>query len=480
MFKNDAQEIKRLADILTIAEALGIEGASYSKNIKCPFHDDSTPSFRLYPPSGSNGGSFKCFSDCGANDDGSDVFALVMKYQNSDFPTALKFVAQLVGYRLSVADRSNDPLFAERKALGRAQYVYRSDFQNSPGEEYLLGRGFCKSTLDEFDVGFAQPRNALLTRAEKHHEPLRKLGLLKINEGDGSLYDLLRNRVTIPIHNMEGHLVGFGARDISGHSPAKYMNSPDSELFKKSSLLFGYHRYAKRSSRILITEGYLDVMALHQVGFKEAVCAMGVSINTSMLDWLTQHHTELFFFFDGDAAGLNAARRAASAAIEFTDRPVSFRFCFLPNGEDPCDVAIKHGKDGIAYYLDQSWFLSDFLVEEVKRSCSGSQAIETKQVELAELSSLVERAPPGLFKDLIALQIKRNSEALVEMVSTLEIESFDPGLLGDVKQLLLEKYGHRLRVNTLARGGIRVSAASQDGFDAVDVSENRGEIQTST
>lgn len=432
-----AEEIKRLADILKVAEALGIENATYNKNICCPFHDDRTPSFRFNPPRSGDGGTYKCFSECDGSQGGNDVFALVMNHRGCDFREAMKFVAQLVGYHIQAPERQDDPLYLYRKSLGLAQTIYRSDFSGSPAERYLLQRGFTSATLEEFEPGHAKTAS-LSIRAKKYMDQLEDLGLIRRDDANKP-YDLLRNRFTLPIHNHDGRLVGFGARDISGSQQAKYMNSPDSRLFNKSAVLFGYHRYAKHSDRVIITEGYLDVMALYQVGFRDAVCSMGVAVSSACLQQLSQDHAEIVFLFDGDAAGLQAARRAAKTAISLTDQPVSFRFCFLPAGSDPCDIAMEYGSLGIQYYLDQGLFLSEFLIEEVRRAHE-KPAIEERVQELSQLSDLVSLAPSGLFRDLITLEINRFCSTVTQHLPAVDIRG-STATLELACKLLEETYG---------------------------------------
>lgn len=451
---SDVQEIKRQADIVAIANDLGIVGANYGKPICCPFHSEKTPSFSFKEPEGGNGGIFKCFGSC---DISGDVFDLVMEHQGLEFKEALAFVANSIGYKLDSNEKRQDPFTTYRSTLHSVNSAYRQHFYNSEAHTYLLSRGFTEETITTFEAGYAPYQN-VLDQLAGVQGVLEELGLIKINS-DSTRYALLRNRVTFPIYDMAGLIVGFGGRSLGNNASIKYINSPDSTIFKKSTFLFGYHLYAKRSKRLIVTEGYFDAMALFQIGFKEAVATMGTAITASMIESLCKKHSEIIFCFDGDKAGIAAAIRCAKNSIPFTatSKPVAFKFCFLPPDQDPCDVALMYGVKGVQYYLDNALYLSEFLIKEAKSAYNNELAVEERIQVMNNLEELLTNAPEGLFKDLIKQEIRKVTHISIDEVASIEVQG-DFSSLGRAIELLDEAFDNQIKVTPLANGGFKFRA----------------------
>lgn len=446
-------QLKLDADIVEVARSIGISDARYGANICCPFHSESTPSFRFYE-NGNEPGSFKCFSGCGANDQGSDVFALVMAYNGIEFFEAVKTVAQVSGVSLPKPD-SNDPLYPLRKAIASAQRLYRLNFADSPAYQYLSARGLTEATLEKFEFGYAAPGNRLTRYAKDLHSELIDLGLLRVNEESGDIFDSLYNRFTLPIFDRQKKVAGFGARVlVDGKSAAKYVNSQDSALFDKTQILFNLHRIPRKQEWCIVTEGYMDVVGLDQIGFPNTVSSMGTAITEKHIDQLSSRFEDVYFMFDGDAAGRKAAWRAAGITIKFTDRPVSFRFCFLPEGLDPFDIAIGEGPEAIMQHLRQGIFLSDYILQRAQSaSDKSSQAIEERIALMNRISQLVSNAPAGLFQDQISMELS-NILGCNRQITASVNASCQSSLISDLKNHVIGKFGDQVEFSE-SESGIR-------------------------
>ncbi|MCA6065433.1 DNA primase [Thalassolituus marinus] len=421
--------IKSRLDIVKVAQSLGIEAATYKKNICCPLHDDSTPSFRFYE--GADGGSFVCFSHCDlSRKHGNDMFALVMAINGVDFKGALAYLASLSGVELSRKKKS-----PADEALGLAQYFFRKNLPESGVEEYLASRGFCAAVIEKFGIGYAPPGSRLARYGHQQIEGLLEVGLVREMDGHG-VSDLLRRRLTIPIHDRHGGLAGFAGRLFGdpSHGDRKYMNSPESRLFKKGDLLYNMHR-CRRGQTLIVTEGYLDVMALDQVGFHNSVCTMGTALTESHISSLVEFSDDLVFMFDGDKAGKRAAWAAATHLICHTDKPISFRFALL-DSVDPHEYLSTHSPADMEALLDAAPPLSDFITREIEAlsDCHGDRPEDLMRL-LSRFEDFINRAPSGIFRDILADRVASITKAHARRIPLLELSSRDQAFIAAIEEL---------------------------------------------
>jgi DNA primase len=413
------QRIRTKTDIVDVARSLGIEGAKYKANICCPLHDDSNPSFRFYLDD--NGGNYKCFSNPSCYDKGQDVFGLVQKYKGCDFKEALSYLSDLTGIKQESERVEKSPL---EQALDLSRYFFHKRFNDdkSPAaKRYAATRFLSLEAIEKFDIGFA-PRGSRLSKyGHKHLTSLKELHLIGTNDEDGSFYDLLRNRITFPIHTAEGKLMGFSGRVLDDSKP-KYLNSPESPVFKKSKTLYNIHRVPRSHDSCIVVEGYLDVIGLWQSGISNAVGTMGVALCEYQLNLLMDRFNEVIFMFDGDKAGKDAAWGVAKSLIPFTDRGVSFRFMFLQGDIDPFDLARTNSKESILELIDESIFLSDFIINE----SSAIIAHRRHQPELvhqviSRLESFLNQAPESIFRDTVAYEISELNNVPIRRIPSIEV-----------------------------------------------------------
>ncbi|MCB2189099.1 MAG: DNA primase [Deltaproteobacteria bacterium] len=361
------EEVRQAADIVeVVGKRVRLVQAGRSHKGLCPFHGDQDPSLIV----NRERGTWHCFG-CG---EGGNVFSFVMKDEGLSFPEAVRELARRHGVVLPTAELSPEETrreAARQRLLGVLEEAARwfSGQLAAPGgaaaRSYLLEkRGLAPETVAEFGLGWAPAGWENLRRHLSSRGIGEELGvaaglLASRDKGPGS-YDRFRERVIFPIHNAGGRVVSFGGR-IMGAGEPKYLNGPESSLFQKSKLLYNYHRARPqmfRKGRVLVAEGYFDVITLAAYGFTEAVAPMGTALTADQARRLAGQGAQVFLVFDGDAAGKKAARRSLDL---FLAEGVSPRVLLLPNGEDPDSFLRAQG----APALETALAASRPLVEEV-------------------------------------------------------------------------------------------------------------------
>ncbi len=386
----------------------------------CPFHDERTPSFGIDPVEK----LYHCFG-CGA---GGDVFKFAMETEGLDFGDALEALAERAGVELE--REAEDPRDAERRArrerllalLERtAAYYVRVLWESAeaaPAREYLAGRGLQEDVLREFRVGFsprAWDRVVGASRGAGYSESeLLAAGLaLRRREGPG-LLDRFRGRIMFPLADPKGHVLGFGARALAADDQPKYLNTSESELFHKGSLVYGAdlaRAAAARSGRLVLVEGYTDVIALRQAGIPETVCSMGTALTERQLDALKRLTPKVLLCQDPDAAGQEAVEKGKDAIRVFNEghhlRGFDLRVVRLPAGEDPADVVQREGAAAMRALLETSVPVARFEVERAL-DAGALGTPEGRDEALRAVAPVVGRLEPGpLQYDLIQLIASR-------------------------------------------------------------------------
>ncbi|WP_291521306.1 DNA primase [Acidithiobacillus sp.] len=333
----------------------------------CPFHQEKSPSFSV----SADKQIYYCFG-CHAH---GNAIGFLMAHDRLSFPEAVKTLAEEAGIALPEDSPTGDQedLRPLRAILEKAVALYQSMFSEyPPAQEYLRGRGLDVDTIARFELGYAPPAAQFLSQKLGNDASLRRqlLGAgLVSSRDDGSVYDRFRGRVIFPIRDGRGQAVGLGGRSLDGHEP-KYLNSPESALYHKGRVLYGLHQAkegVRRAGRVLLVEGYLDVITLHQVGIDYAVAASGTALGDSQLEMLFRVAAEVLLCFDGDNAGRNAAWRAVQMAPEHLREGRLLRVLFLPDGEDPDSLVRRHGAAAFESLLPAARPAIDFFLEELQR-----------------------------------------------------------------------------------------------------------------
>jgi DNA primase len=365
----------------------------------CPFHNEKTPSFYVVEDKG----FFHCFG-CGAH---GDAIGYVMRAENLDFIEAVERLAGEAG----IAVPQQTPQERERaqrqktllEALAAAAAFYEAQLWGSAGtrgREYLKTRGLDEDTVRRFRLGWAPEDRQGLRRAlaAEFPEPLlHEAGLLRIPEEGGTPYDYFRGRVMFPIGDRAGRVIAFGARTLGDDQP-KYLNSPDTPLFEKGRVLYGWAAARTNLARqpdasAIVVEGYMDVIALHRAGFGGAVAPLGTALTEMQLHELWRLAPEPVLCFDGDAAGQRAALRALHRALPILQPGRSLRFIALPPGEDPDSLTRSAGPQAFTELLAAARPLSEVLWQA---------ELATRPVDTPERRAELERrlmAEAGLIAD---------------------------------------------------------------------------------
>ncbi len=314
---NVTDEIKQRLDIVDlIGDYVVLKRSGRNYKALCPFHDEKTPSFVVFPESQ----QWRCFGACG---EGGDIFSFVMKREGWDFPEALRVLADRAGVELKPQSPEQAQMQeqAERlqSLLAEAAAFFHRQLLDAPNarhaREYVARRGLSAETLASFEVGFAPDSwdatmNLLLERGFTRDD-LVEAGMLVVKD-TGSVYDRFRNRLMIPIRDGQGRVVGFGARGLAADAVPKYLNSPQGPIFDKSRLLFGLshaRRTIRESETAVIVEGYMDVMQAHLAGFTNVIAEMGTALTEAQLKLLSRYASRLILALDPDSAGQMATER---------------------------------------------------------------------------------------------------------------------------------------------------------------------------
>ncbi len=333
----------------------------------CPFHNEKTPSFYV----NEDKGFYHCFG-CGAH---GDVIRFVVEQDGLRFPEAVRSLAAEAG--LAIPEESPEARERQKAQAGLHDIAAAAadwfaeqlaGLSGANARRYVDGRGLTAETVRRFALGYAPEGNRLKSALARHGEAkLIEVGLIGHAEERDESYDRFRNRLMFPIRDARGRTVGFGGR-ILGDGQPKYLNSPDTVLFDKGRLLYNLDQagpIARKSGRLLVVEGYMDVIALAQAGVEEAVAPLGTALTEWQMQLLWRVVPEPVLCFDGDAAGRRAAERAALKALPLLAPGQSLRILTLPQGQDPDDLVKAEGKDAFVERLATAEPLYEFLWNSV-------------------------------------------------------------------------------------------------------------------
>jgi len=373
----------------------------------CPFHGEKSPSFSVSPTKQ----FFHCFG-CGKN---GNAIGFLMEHGGMSFIEAVKDLAQ--SYGLQVPEDDADPAERQRaqqqrqrqatlnEVLEKAGESYRKHLKSSSqAVNYLKGRGLSGEVAKLFGLGYAPEgwRNLASVFTDYQDALLVESGLVITHEESGEedkRYDRFRDRIMFPIRNVKGECIGFGGR-VLGEGTPKYLNSPETPVFSKGRELYGLFeaRTALREAGyVLVTEGYMDVVALAQLGFPNAVATLGTACTTDHVQKLFRFTDSVVFSFDGDAAGRRAARKALDGALPFATDVRNVKFLFLPAEHDPDSFVRAHGTDAFSRMVSDATPLSRFVMEVARDGCDIDTA-EGRALLAAQAKPLWLAMPDGVLK----------------------------------------------------------------------------------
>lgn len=377
----------------------------------CPFHDEKTPSFAVVPDKQ----FYHCFG-CGAH---GTALTFLMEYDHLNFIEAVEELAGKLGLEIPRPEeaasrtKSQDDPFT---VLEQATEFFRQQLRNAPAAvEYLKNRGVAGETAVQFGIGFAPNAwDTLLRHLGATDDARRKLlhaGLIIERERRSAgeppgYYDRFRHRIMFPIRDARGRTIAFGGRVIQKEEP-KYLNSPETELFHKGRELYGLYeaRQATRNlERLMVVEGYMDVVSLHQAGVTYAVATLGTATTAEHLKRLFRVCGEVVFCFDGDRAGRGAAWRALETCLPEARQGRQVRFLFLPDGHDPDSLVKEEGRDAFEHRLRGALSLSDYLIGELKTR-HDLAAVDGRAAFANAAQTLLARVTDNVYRELLLEQV---------------------------------------------------------------------------
>jgi DNA primase len=358
----EKESIEALKSSIDIVDVIGnyLElkkaGANYKAN--CPFHGEKTPSFVVSPSKQ----IFHCFG-CGV---GGDAIKFVMDYEKLSYPETIEKLASSFNFSLRYT-QGNDSYSDIKRVLESISVWYTKSLEHSASaKEYLVSRGISQNSIEKFGIGYVSDSKSVINFLNATHLPLPKAveaGILA-QDDNGNLYARLIDRVIFPIYSPSGAIVGFGGRTMSNH-PAKYINSPQTKLFNKSRLLYGYN-LAKdtiyKTKQIIVCEGYLDVIMLHQAGFSSAVATLGTALTSEHLPLLRKGEPKIILAYDGDKAGVAAALKAA---MMLSSGGFDGGVVLFPDGLDPADMVANNEIEKLAQMFRNPKPLIPFVLEMI-------------------------------------------------------------------------------------------------------------------
>ena len=383
----------------------------------CPFHHEKNPSFNVVE----NKQFYHCFG-CGAS---GNAISFTMNYLNQNFPEAIETLASRLGMSVPKdgATEKRKTTHGLYKLMTEVGSSYEKKLKEDGQEaiSYLKNRGLSGSIAKRYQVGFA-PKGWHYLEQEfpQYRHELITTGML-IKNDDGKIYDRYRHRIMFPIHDRHGRIIGFGGRVLDNEQKPKYLNSPETPLFQKSRELYGLHQVVQQQKTpdyIIVVEGYMDVIALAQHGIENAVATLGTSTSTYHLQLLAKYTKQVFFCFDGDSAGRQAAWRGLESSLSLLGTGLDVRFMFLPEEHDPDTLVRVEGNEGFMARLNQAQPIHRLFFDTLSKDLNLSNAAGKTQL-INNTKPFLEKIAEGPYKTLIMDDLARLTRIDVDRLNAL-------------------------------------------------------------
>ena len=429
-FINDLSS--RIDIVEIINKRVSLKKAGKDFKACCPFHNEKTPSFTVAPDKQ----IFHCFG-CGESGSAIDF---VIKHDHLDFVSAIETIANESGMQV-IYEKNADSRYSRTQEyieiMKQVSDFYSLQIRDKKYQPiisaYAKKRGLSGDVAKRFEIGYASPNWSVLydhfKDNEKSIEKLVDMGLLIKKEKQDGYYDRFRGRLMFPIHNFKGQVIAFGGRSIDEDNQPKYLNSPETPLFSKSKELYGlFHarKYSRSIEHIIVVEGYMDVVSLHQYGVTNAVASLGTATTPQHIDILSKTSNNIVFCFDGDNAGKNAAWKALNIALPKIKAGLIIKFMFLPDGEDPDSIIRKESKLAFEKRVDNSITLSQFLFDHIKEAVN-FETIEGKTQFLEKTFDLIKTIDYDVYAKQIlegvANQVSQDVSKTEEMYQDFKVKN---------------------------------------------------------
>ncbi len=416
-----------IVDLIDGYVPLKKRGTSYTAC--CPFHTEKTPSFNVIAKKQ----FYHCFG-CGAS---GNVISFVMQYLSLGFVEAVETLAARAGMQIPREGNEKEKVGGNLyQLLQRVANYYQHTLKTSGhvAIDYLKNRGVSGEIARAYQIGYAPPGwHTLIQQFKGNEKELVDTGML-IQKDDGATYDRYRQRVTFPIHDRHGRIIGFGGRALEPEQKPKYLNSPETVIFQKSRELYGLYQVLTTKSPIdfiVVVEGYMDVIALAQHGITNAVATLGTATSIQHLQLLSKHTKRIIFCFDGDQAGRQAAWRGLESALPLLNEGIEVSFVFLPEEHDPDSLVRAEGPGQFTQRLQQAMPLNQYFYSTLTEGIDHTNlAGKTQLVQLAKPYLL--KMNDGPYKQLMQEELSRitriESHRIHQMMSEFSPEKTDVGM----------------------------------------------------
>lgn len=358
-FIEDLRDRVSIIDVVSSRVQLKKAGSTYKAC--CPFHNENTPSFTVNRQKG----FYHCFG-CGAS---GDAISFLREHDNLSFVEAVEELSKIAGVEVPRDERLKQVYDESRQyyeAIEKADTQYREALNSHPTKagvrKYIAQRGLSDEIIERFGIGYAPPERDFIGGSISSNLLVKLVEMKLVSQKYERPFDLFQNRLMFPIRNMRGKTIGFGGRTL-GDDKAKYINSPESRVFHKSSEIYGLYeasRALRSIERLMVVEGYMDVVSLAQHGIDYAVATLGTATNDENLGQLLKRCQNLVFCFDGDAAGMRAAEKAMDNLLPMYQNGMQFSFLILPQGEDPDTLVRDEGRENFEARVKRAMPISEF------------------------------------------------------------------------------------------------------------------------
>lgn len=460
------EELKARSDISDIASSY-VTLKRRGRNLVglCPFHGEKTPSFNIYPENG----SFYCFG-CGA---GGDVITFVRKIENLDYIDAVKFLAQRAG--MDMPENSYDSsmselrrrIFEANREAGRFYYSMLYTAAGKAGLDYLRGRGLSEKTIKHFGLGFSPDnRFALVDHLKsKGFKPQELVAAnLVYQNKNGNISDRFYNRVMFPIIDLRGNVIAFGGRIMTDQKP-KYLNTSDTPVFKKSTNLFALN-FAKNGGKrsLILCEGYMDVIALHQAGFTSAVATLGTALTQEQAMLMKRYADEVYICYDSDEAGQKAAQRAIGF---LRNAGIGIKVIAVPDAKDPDEFIRENGdkgRDKFAQLLEKSGNDIEYRISKIKQKyiLTEQSQVVAYLTECAKLLATVENPiEADVYAGHLSEETGVRKDAVVQQINGYRKKNGRENRKKQFRDIQTGISGRDDRINAEKAGNLRAARAEE-------------------
>ncbi len=455
-------QLKMSCDIETIVSSyVSLKRAGRTSKGLCPFHSEKSPSFVVYHENQ----SFYCFG-CGA---GGDVISFIMRIENLGYIEALRFLAERAGIPFPEEEREDPtlrikPLVYE---INRAAAHYFHDClrgeQGAPGREYLLGqRQLTAATITKYGLGYAPSgwdnlRNYLRSKGYSDEQMLQAAVVSRGRDGK-SVYDTFRNRVIFPIIDIRKNVIGFGGRVLDDSKP-KYLNSPDTPVFKKSRNLFSLN-FAKngKGDKLILAEGYMDVIAMNQAGFENVVATLGTALTEEQARLMSQYAKEVIIAYDSDGPGRTATNRAVKL---LEDVDLKTRILDMKGAKDPDEFIKKYGVERFKMLIDDARNVTEYQLSVIRAKYEDLTAPDQQSAYLQEATAYLSTVPNKIEREIYAGKLAAETGALKEVIRegidaayNRRVRAARKKEASDIQAGRLDLYAGSRRKNGMAEDGI--------------------------